>query len=285
MRDFARISPTFWTGRTGRELRAKGPLAQLLAMYLLTSPHHNYIGMYRLPTAYIADDLQLDADQVAQALTDIESACFAKYDKATSVVWVMEAARWQVVECREALKAGDKKCKGVQREFDELPTDCPFLDEFYAKYATACHMRPRNGMKAATTPAPHALPVEPPKVESPQAPTEPKADQAAEATPAPDYVPGPISVADSLHSFQNWRNEVVVANPTVEALIAQQVHALARSDGNIIANNALYAAYCANDPDCIAWTDYVQLARDRYYEREEDCAQTDAYCEASCDDI
>ena len=49
MRDYAIVSPRFWIGTTGRELRRLGPEVQVVALYLLTAPHSNMIGLYYLP--------------------------------------------------------------------------------------------------------------------------------------------------------------------------------------------------------------------------------------------
>lgn len=49
MRDYAKVSPRFWLGETGRELRKAGAEAQVVAFYLMTSPHANMLGLYYLP--------------------------------------------------------------------------------------------------------------------------------------------------------------------------------------------------------------------------------------------
>ena len=54
MRDYAKVSPKFWTGETGREIRrldkeggsqgaSKGVEGALVALYLMTSPHSNML--------------------------------------------------------------------------------------------------------------------------------------------------------------------------------------------------------------------------------------------------
>lgn len=53
MREYGKVYTKFWTGRA-RELSEDG---RLLFLYLLTSPHSTGIGCYRLPMAYIAEDL------------------------------------------------------------------------------------------------------------------------------------------------------------------------------------------------------------------------------------
>lgn len=46
MRSYGIVKPAFWNGETGRQIRAVGADAQLVALYLMTNPHANAIGMY-----------------------------------------------------------------------------------------------------------------------------------------------------------------------------------------------------------------------------------------------
>lgn len=137
MREFVKLSPRFWSGKTGRQLRKAGIDAQLVALYLLSCPSVNYIGLYRLPVPYIAADTGLDVGEVSEALARIEEVGFAKYDDESETVWVLEAARRQV---GDSLKRADNNVKNVQREFDAVPNDSPFKADFLAKYGTAYHI-------------------------------------------------------------------------------------------------------------------------------------------------
>jgi hypothetical protein len=56
MRDYARVSPQFWIGSTGKAIRKRGMECQMVALYLMTSPHSNMLGLYYLPVVYIAND-------------------------------------------------------------------------------------------------------------------------------------------------------------------------------------------------------------------------------------
>lgn len=56
MRDYAKVSPRFWLGETGKELRKAGAEAQVVAFYLMTSPHANMLGLYYLPVLYLAHE-------------------------------------------------------------------------------------------------------------------------------------------------------------------------------------------------------------------------------------
>ena len=56
MRDYGKVSPQFWIGQTGKKLRAEGMEAQIVAMYLMTSPHANMLGLYYCPAMFIAHE-------------------------------------------------------------------------------------------------------------------------------------------------------------------------------------------------------------------------------------
>ncbi len=48
MRDYGKVSPHFWTGTTGKKLRQTHE-GLIVAMYLMTSPHANMLGLYYMP--------------------------------------------------------------------------------------------------------------------------------------------------------------------------------------------------------------------------------------------
>lgn len=55
MRDYSKVNGQFWTGKTGKALRGDAQ-AQLVALYLVTSPHSNMIGVFHCPVLYIAHE-------------------------------------------------------------------------------------------------------------------------------------------------------------------------------------------------------------------------------------
>ncbi|MGG7180286.1 hypothetical protein [Klebsiella aerogenes] len=136
MRDYGKVSPHFWIGRTGKELRQAGPESQLVALYLLTSPHANMIGLYYMPLAFLSHETGLTMEGAKKGLNSAIKAGFCKYDEHSEMVWVIEMATHQI---GEALKPGDKRCAGVQNEYNKL-SDNLFLSEFYDKYSKQFNM-------------------------------------------------------------------------------------------------------------------------------------------------
>jgi hypothetical protein len=141
MRDYSKVSPQFWIGKTGKALRKCSIEAQLVALYLMTSPHANMLGLYYVPQTFIAHETGLGLEGAMKGLRGCIDAGFCKYDDDSEMVWVIEMARFQIAD---QLNPNDKQCKGVQNEYDSLP-DNPFLNAFFDMYAKAFCMTSKRG--------------------------------------------------------------------------------------------------------------------------------------------
>jgi hypothetical protein len=156
MRDYAKVAPQFWTGKTGRALKAKGPEAVIVGLYLMTCQHANMLGLYYLSQTYVAVDTGLGLEGASKGLAGACEAGFCQYDEGSEVVWVTEMAAYQI---GDQLEVKDNRCKGVQREYDMAPEN-PFLAAFYERYSGAFHMTacrgkpkpPARGSKAPPKP-------------------------------------------------------------------------------------------------------------------------------------
>lgn len=135
MRDYGAVSPNFWTGHTGKLLRRHRE-AQLLAIYLMTSPHSNMIGVYRCPHMYCIEETGLTAAEVELAYQVLQDLDFCRYDHGTDEVFVVTMARWQIAE---SLKPADKRCKGISRELSRVLSDV-LRQAFFAEYAQAFNL-------------------------------------------------------------------------------------------------------------------------------------------------
>ncbi|MBF0422064.1 MAG: hypothetical protein HQL73_03635 [Magnetococcales bacterium] len=70
MRTFRQVYTSFWTSESVRVLSME---ARHLALYLLTGPHTNMIGAFRIPILYICDDLDLPEKIIRSALGELAS--------------------------------------------------------------------------------------------------------------------------------------------------------------------------------------------------------------------
>ena len=141
VREFAKVGPKFWQGKTGKELKRRGSKALVMALYLMTSPHSNMLGLYNQPLLYAAHETGLGVEGASEGLQDCIDAGFCAYDHESEMVWVFEMAKYQI---GESLSYGDKRCKGIQKDYDSLPEN-PFLGEFYDRYAEAYNLSDRRG--------------------------------------------------------------------------------------------------------------------------------------------
>jgi hypothetical protein len=141
LRDYSKVSPKFWIGNTGKKIRACGYEAQIMAMYLLTCHHANMLGLYYLPKTYICNDTGIPMEGACKALKSLSEVGFCSYDEATEMVWVHEMAAYQI---GDQLSSNDKRCAGVQNEYNGLPEN-RHLQAFFERYADAYHLKAPRG--------------------------------------------------------------------------------------------------------------------------------------------
>lgn len=136
MRDYAIISPRFWNGATGREIRRLGVNAQVVALYLMTCPSSNMIGLYYLPITLIAHEVALSFEGASEALQSLSEAGFCTYDHETEMVWVFEMARYQIAE---SLSPKDNRVKGIQGMLKSC-VKTKLLQGFLERYQECFHL-------------------------------------------------------------------------------------------------------------------------------------------------
>lgn len=148
MRDYGVVSPKFWIGETGKALRGNAP-AQVLALYLMTCPHANMIGVFHCPVLYMAHETGLGMEGASKALQSLIEAGYCTYDEASETVFVHRMAAYQVAE---SLKPGDNRVKGVEREWSNIG-QAKLKSAFAAIYSVAFHL-PLGAGKQSPSKAP-----------------------------------------------------------------------------------------------------------------------------------
>lgn len=148
MRDYSVVSPRFWIGSTGKTLRGNAP-AQVLALYLMTSPHANMIGVFHCPLIYMAHETGLSMEGASKALQSLIEAKFCTYQESSETVFVHRMAAFQI---GDQLSEQDKRCKGVEREWKNIPS-AQLQQAFFAIYSGAFHL-PKQAKKTSGTEAP-----------------------------------------------------------------------------------------------------------------------------------
>jgi hypothetical protein len=135
MRDYSKVSGQFWTGKTGRLLRGDMQ-AQIVALYLMTSPHANMIGVFLCPLVYIAHETGSPLEGASKGLQRLCEAGFCSYDDDSETVWVHEMARFQL---GDDLKASDNRVKDIQKQYAALPESL-MKQHFFEKYQHCFHL-------------------------------------------------------------------------------------------------------------------------------------------------
>lgn len=117
MRDYGSVSPAFWLGKTGRELRGD-PEAQVLALYLMTGPHATAIGVFHCPVLYMAHETGLPIEGASKALRRLIEGGFCTYEWDSEWVFVRQMAKYQIAD---TLKKGDKRVVWLRKEVAAIP--------------------------------------------------------------------------------------------------------------------------------------------------------------------
>lgn len=173
MRDYSKVSAQFWVGKTGRALRGDMQ-TQVVAMYLMTSPHANMIGVYHCPIVYIAHETGSPIEGASKGLRRLCEEGFCTYDNENEMVWVHEMAKFQI---GDELKPNDMRVKGLQKQFETLP-ESRLKQGFYEKYNAAFHLSCIEETKS-----PLQAPYKPHRSQEQEQEQEQKQEQEQESSP------------------------------------------------------------------------------------------------------
>jgi hypothetical protein len=139
MRDYGVVSPNFWIKGTGKDLRGDPP-AQVVALYLMTSPHSSMIGVFYLPKLYISEETGCSLQATSKALRRLISVGFCDYDDPTQTIFVVRMAAFQVAE---SLQPGDKRVIGLKKDVERILS--PRLRQrFLEVYGRLFHLVPAD---------------------------------------------------------------------------------------------------------------------------------------------
>lgn len=152
MRDYGIVSPQFWIGDTGKSLRGN-PSLQVAALYLMTSPHANMIGVYYCPLDYIGKETGLGLEGASKSLRSLQEGGFCSFSEQSEEVFVHRMAAFQI---GAQLDPKDNRCKGVARELEKV-VSAELRQAFRAIYSVAFNLpvdAPKKVAKASPSKAP-----------------------------------------------------------------------------------------------------------------------------------
>ena len=101
-----------------------------LASYLLSSPHSNMLGCFRIPHAYVADDLKWSSERVSKGFGELFRKGWATVPEGSNWVVIHKFLKWNQPENPNVVKAAEKL-------FDQIPDDCgvkPLLARAIAEF-------------------------------------------------------------------------------------------------------------------------------------------------------
>lgn len=133
MRSYAKLSPTIWSSDKFNALPSDD--AKLAFIYLLSSPHSNSAGCYRLPDQYARVDLDWPLERFQKAKAEVIAAGMASFDASTSTVLI---EKWWAFN----RPANPNHRKQIEAELMRIPS--PTLKEkAIAQYQAICTDSPQ----------------------------------------------------------------------------------------------------------------------------------------------
>jgi hypothetical protein len=152
MREYSKIYRHLWVNHPDNKIHQLDNQTRFLAIYLVSNPHVNMIGMYYLPLPIIAHEMRIPLEGALEGLQRLFEVGYATYDDQTEYIWVHDMASEQI---DAQLKSTDNRVKAINETYRSLP-NLPFLSNFYDKYADAFHLEERRvcerGFKAPSKP-------------------------------------------------------------------------------------------------------------------------------------
>lgn len=129
MREYGQIQSGFWANP---EIQALSDWGKLLAAYLLTSPHTNGIGCFRMPFGYVSEDFGKGFETVSKGFQELFEKGFLGYCEETKFVVIWKFLKWNPI-------SNPNVAKSRQKEFDAVPKKFKYYKELcqeVAEYGT-----------------------------------------------------------------------------------------------------------------------------------------------------
>jgi hypothetical protein len=126
---YTKLPSNFWNSKSGRAVRACGPEALQVYLYLRSCEMGNYVGFFRLNVGYAAVDLGISETTLMEYVEKFSEAGLVMIDSATDVLWIIDQAEVQVGE----LKDGDKQIIGINKNIAAIERSS-IRDAFFNRY-------------------------------------------------------------------------------------------------------------------------------------------------------
>jgi hypothetical protein len=131
MRDYGKINSSFWMSESVKQLSDDG---KMLALYLLTCPHGNMLGCFRIPDGYVSDDLGWPIERVSKGFVELFNNGFARRCETSKWVLIFNFLEYNPFENPNVGKAAAKVYASIPDKLDAksmltriLAESCPFF--------------------------------------------------------------------------------------------------------------------------------------------------------------
>jgi len=135
------VDERFWSGETGRELKLLGKDAQLLALFLVTNPMANPLGLYNFTIEHVVRYLPMTVDEARLAMDALIGVDFVSYNDDTGMVFVHNMVSYQN---GFNLKVTDTRLVSIHNKLRELPANEPLVQKFKSMYSDYLHIPKDN---------------------------------------------------------------------------------------------------------------------------------------------
>ena len=130
LREYGQIQSGYWTDPDIQSLSSD---ARLLGAYLLTGPHSNGLGCFRLPNGYVEEDLGWSPERVGKGFGELFEIGFSTRCGITGFVLIPKFIRWNPISNGNVAKARRKEFNLVPKKASIYSDLCLSLLE-HGKY-------------------------------------------------------------------------------------------------------------------------------------------------------
>lgn len=131
MREYGKVYTAFWTSTDARGLSDDG---RMLALYLMTCPHGNMLGCFRLSDAYAADDMQWKPERIRKGFEELFDKGFAYRCSTSFYVLIRHYLKWNQFENPNVSTAAGKMFSTLGAPYPVKATLALLLREFGSKF-------------------------------------------------------------------------------------------------------------------------------------------------------
>lgn len=102
---YGKIFTGYWTSP---DISEQDVETKVIGAYLLSSTHSNMLGCFRLPIAYVVDDLRMGSETVSKGFRNLSGKGFLTHDPELSWVFIRNFLKWNPIENPNQGKAAAK---------------------------------------------------------------------------------------------------------------------------------------------------------------------------------